>query len=133
MRLAVKVLITFATLVYGIVPAIADLSETHLLNPAWSAHARFHGAWFLAFSAGMAFMSLFILWRRDQLHLPIFVGLTFTAGFWIAVLTAPLYGGALVDENGIETVVMGLDANVFVFSVLMIVLLSSLVYALWSE
>ena len=48
-------------------------------------------------------------------------------------MTAPFYGGALVDENGIETFVMGLDANVLVFSVLTIALLSVFVYALRSE
>lgn len=133
MRLTVKVLITLATLVYGIVPAIADLNETHLLNPDWSAHARLHGAWFLAFAAGMALIGLFILWRRDQLLLPILIGLLFAAGFWVAVLTAPLYGGALVDENGIEAVVLGLDANVFTFSVLTTVLLFTLAYALYSD
>ena len=133
MRLTVKVLITLATLVYGIVPAIADLNETHLLNPDWSAHARLHGAWFLAFAAGMALIGLFILWRRDQLLLPILIGLLFAAGFWVAVVTAPFYGGALVDENGIEAVVLGLDANVFTFSVLTTVLLFTLAYALHSE
>lgn len=124
---------TLGTMVYSIIPAIADLNETHLLNPAWSEHARLHSAWFLAFTAAMAFMSLFILWKRDQLLLPSVVGLSFAGGFWVAVLTAPFYCGALVDKNGIETVVFSLDANVVTFSVLATIFLCALTYALRAE
>jgi len=56
-QLVAKLALTAVTLIYGIVPAIADLNETHLLNSHWSAHARLHGAWFLFFGASMAALS----------------------------------------------------------------------------
>ncbi|MEO1034794.1 MAG: DUF6640 family protein [Pseudomonadota bacterium] len=127
-RVAAKVLLTIVTLMYGVLPAIADLNETHLLNPEWSSHARVHGAWFLFFGAAMAFMSLYLVWFRNVLILPVFVGLMFVAGFWVAFLAAPLYGGALVDENGIETTILALESNVFTFSVVTTVLLIVLAY-----
>ncbi|MEM9670083.1 MAG: DUF6640 family protein [Pseudomonadota bacterium] len=128
--LVAKVALTAVTLIYGIVPAIADLNETHLLNPEWSAHARLHGSWFLFFGAFMGTLSLYFIWVRDSLILPTMIGLGFVSGFWLAVLTAPLYSGALVDSNGVETQILGLDANAFIFTLLTITLLLVLVYAL---
>lgn len=116
--LIIKVVVTIGTLVYGIVPAVADLNETHLYNPEWSPHARVHGAWFLFFGLLMSFLALFLLWVRNELVLSIVIGLCFVAGFWLAFLTSSLYGGALVDANGVETRILGLESNVFVFSVL---------------
>jgi len=127
--LIIKIVVTIGTLVYGIVPAIADLNETHLFNPQWSPHARVHGAWFLFFGALMSFLALFLLWVRNDLMLPIVIGLCFVAGFWLAVLTASFYGGALVDINGVHTHVLGLDSNVFVFSMLGILFGACLIFA----
>jgi hypothetical protein len=43
-----KILITLATIFYGIMPVIADLSDSHLLNPSWMPHAKFHLVWLLS-------------------------------------------------------------------------------------
>ena len=126
--LIIKVAVTLGTLVYGIVPAIADLNETHLYNPDWSPHARVHGAWVLFFGLLMSFLALFLLWVRNELALSIIIGLCFVAGFWLAFLTSSLYGGALVDANGVETRILGLESNVFVFSVLGILFGASLYF-----
>ncbi|MEM0969387.1 MAG: DUF6640 family protein [Verrucomicrobiota bacterium] len=113
---------TFASLVYGIVPAIADLNETHLYNPGWSPHARVHGAWVLFFGGFMALLAIHLLWIRNEVVLPIVIGLCFVAGFWLAYLTSSYYGGALVDSNGIEVQILGVESNLFVFSVLAVLL-----------
>ncbi|MEL6207329.1 MAG: DUF6640 family protein [Pseudomonadota bacterium] len=129
MRLIWKGVVTLVTLFYGIVPAIADMNETHLLNEGWSAHARVHGAWFLFFGAGMALVSLYLLWLRDEMVLPIVIGLLYVAGFFAAFLTAPLYGGALVDPNGVAVRILGIESNLFLFSVAGAVLIAALVKA----
>ncbi|MEL6235038.1 MAG: DUF6640 family protein [Pseudomonadota bacterium] len=125
MRFIWKAVISLATIFYGLVPAIADLNETHLFHPGWSAHARVHGAWFLGFGAGMAGLSLFLTWRRDDARLAAVIGLLFAAAFWLAYLTSGLYGGSLVDEGGVEAQILGLDANLAVFSVLLVVFLAA--------
>lgn len=130
MRTGVKIFASVVTLFYGLVPAIADLNDTHLLNPQWSAHARFHTAWFLAFTAGIAAVALYLIWRRDEIVLPIQFGLLFCSGFWVALVFGSAYGGALVDTNGYSQQVMGLDSNVFLFSVMGVLLLVLLGIAL---
>ena len=129
MKLILKIAVTAITIFYGLVPAIADLNETHLFNPLWSEHARFHGAWFLAFAAGIALVALYLIWVRDDVFLPIAFGLIFVAGFWVATVFGPTYGGALVDENGYLQTVLGIESNMFLFSVVGALLLLMLVLA----
>ncbi|MEL6953663.1 MAG: DUF6640 family protein [Pseudomonadota bacterium] len=129
MKIFLKIAVTAITIFYGLVPAIADLNETHLFNPLWSEHARFHGAWFLAFAAGIALVALFLIWVRDDVFLPIAFGLMFVAGFWVATVFGPTYGGALVDENGYVQTVLGIESNMFLFSVVGALLLLMLILA----
>ncbi|MEM9793088.1 MAG: DUF6640 family protein [Pseudomonadota bacterium] len=124
--LAVKILVSAVTVFYGVVPALADLNETHLFNPLWSEHARFHAAWFLAFTAGVAGISLYMMWQRGEIILPIFIGLMFAGGFWVATLFGPLYGGALVDSNGYVQTILGVESNMFLFSVVTLLLVGAL-------
>ncbi|MEO0659500.1 MAG: DUF6640 family protein [Pseudomonadota bacterium] len=123
---ALKIGVSVVTIFYGFVPALADLNETHLFNPLWSAHARFHGAWFLAFAAGVALISLYLMWWRDEVLVPIFLGLMFALGFWVATVFGPAYGGALVDPNGHVQTIAGIEANMFLFSVLTLLLIVAL-------
>jgi len=129
MKLALKIAVSVITIFYGLVPAIADLNETHLLNPLWSQHARFHGAWFLAFAAGVAGMALFLIWRRDEVFVPIVLGLMFAGGFWIATLFRSAYGGELVDTNEHTHTIAGIESNTFLFSVVGVLLLATLFFA----
>ncbi|MEL6467718.1 MAG: DUF6640 family protein [Pseudomonadota bacterium] len=130
-KLVLKIGVSAITVFYGFVPAYADLNETHLFNPLWSEHARFHGAWFLAFAAGVALISLYLMWWRDDMFVPISLGLMFAAGFWIATFFGPAYGGALVDPNGHTQTIAGIEANMFLFSVVTMLLSAALGFAAW--
>ncbi|MGD1888581.1 MAG: DUF6640 family protein [Cohaesibacteraceae bacterium] len=129
-RTVLKIFVSAITIFYGFVPALADLNETHLLNPLWSEHARFHTAWFLAFTAGVSGTALFLIWRRDEVFIPITLGLMFSAGFWAATLFRNAYGGALVDSNGHTHTIAGIESNTFLFSVVSILLVATLVAAI---
>ncbi|MEM9434662.1 MAG: DUF6640 family protein [Pseudomonadota bacterium] len=129
-RTLLKIFVSAITVFYGFVPAVADLNETHLFNPLWSEHARFHGAWFLAFSAGIACTGLFLIWRRNEVFIPITFGLLFAAGFWVATIFSGAYGGALVDTNGHTHTILGIESNTFLFSVVTLLLLVALGAAL---
>lgn len=124
-----KVFISAITVFYGLVPALADLNETHLFNPLWSEHARFHGAWFLAFGAGVAGTASFLIWWRNDVFVPIALGLMFAGGFWIATLFRSAYGGALVDPNGHTHTIAGIESNTFLFSAVTLLLIAALVAA----
>lgn len=125
-KLVLKVVVSLLTVFYGLVPAVADLNETHLLNPMWSEHARFHGAWFLAFAGGIALTALFLIWVRNQVVLPVVFGLMFAGGFWVATVFQSAYGGGLVDPNGFEQRILGIESNLFLFSVVSVLFFAAL-------
>ncbi|MCO5971272.1 DUF6640 family protein [Actinoallomurus soli] len=57
-------LVTAAVLGSGISNALADLNRTHVFNPCWPPHARFHAASAVTTNAGWSLTSLWLLWRR---------------------------------------------------------------------
>lgn len=125
-----KITLTVVTVAYGFGPLLADLNETHLLHPAWPAHARFHGLWYLVFAALVAFLAVRRIWLQGDLLLPTSLGLYFVSAFWIAFFTTPLYGGGLADTAGLEVRLFGFEANLIVFSILTALLLATLAYEL---
>ena len=84
--------------------------------------------WWLVLDLGMMFGSS--CWR-DEVFVPIFLGLGFAVGFWIATVFSPAYGGALVDPNGHTHTIAGVESNVFLFSVVTMLLIAALGLAAW--
>ena len=39
-------------------------NETHVFNPRWTPHAKFHGAQGVSMCVALSLMSLYLLWRR---------------------------------------------------------------------
>ena len=113
--LPAKVLITLATLFYGVVPVIADLSDSHSFNPNWMPHAKLHLAWLLSTNSLLAIFSLYILWMKDRTLEAGLIGIIVMAGFWVSALTKNLYGGAFVDPHLEVPEIIGLHPNVFAF------------------
>lgn len=58
-----KSLIALSTLCTGVGALVADLNRTHLFNPTWPPHARFHDAQTMSLAAGLAAATLTGLWR----------------------------------------------------------------------
>ena len=56
-----RVLITIATLVYGVIPVLVDISETHAFHPDWPPHARFHMVWLLGTNSTLAVLTLYLM------------------------------------------------------------------------
>ena len=122
-------LITIATLVYGFIPPLVDLTETHVFHPDWMPHARLHAVWQLATNSGLALLALYLMWIRSdntllRLRMAGLIGLCVYAGFFVSALTHPLFGGALADEQGGVPTVMGIYGNVMAFTpMLMLVII----------
>lgn len=116
-----RVLITIVTLMYGIIPPLVDLTETHVFHPDWTPHARFHMVWLLATNSGLAILALYLMWMsRLEVQFRIkasgVIGLIVLGGFFVSALTSHVYGGSLVDPVGGVPPIMGIDANLVIFS-----------------
>ena len=81
------IIISLATVIYGVGPLIADLSITHVFHPYWAPHARFHMVWLLAINSSIAMISLCFIWIRTEVLTDAFLGLSMMISFWIAVLS----------------------------------------------
>jgi len=104
--LPAQVLLTLSTLGYSLIPAIFDSNNTHMTNPLWVPHARFHVVWQVVTYVCVAILALYFIWGDHgdgSTHLWYAALLSVAAyfGFFTAVATTKLYGGATYDPNGV--------------------------------
>jgi len=105
-HLPARILITIATVGYGIATVFVDFNKTHATNPTWTPHARFHVVWQITSYFGIALIVLALTWfpgpmEDERLYLAGGLGVVVIGAFFVAVLVRPLYGGALKDQNGV--------------------------------
>lgn len=127
--LAVRIALTVTALeFFG--PIVRDFHPSHALNPDWVGHARVHLVWLLGFMGLSGLANLYLVWLRRPFELRnLWLSAAWQScnlgGFWIAYLLTPIYGGE-ITVPGIHTHILGYDENVFVFSVLSLLMLGIL-------
>ena len=101
MLLAAKILLTIATLGYSLIPTIFDSNNTHVTNPSWDKHARFHVVWQVSSYVYVALLALYLTWTAGSDTRNLWIAAILAAagygGFWTAVLSRPAYDGKLVS------------------------------------
>lgn len=60
-----RILLTTVLLDTGIVSTIVDWNSSHLFNPTWPPHARFHDVAMLNLLNGVCIIALWLMWRRS--------------------------------------------------------------------
>jgi len=78
MLIAAKILLTLATPGYSAIPAMFDSNETHVTNPSFPGHARFHIVWQVSSYVYVALLALYLIWS--------------------AVASRDMYAGTLVSQ-----------------------------------
>jgi hypothetical protein len=128
-----RILMTLATLIYGVIPPIVDLGATHVFHPDWTPHARMHMVWLLGTMSSIAVLALYFLWahveRRMGIRMAGILGLCCLGGFFLSAATTPMYGGALNDVGGVPDVAGLVDANLLGFGIAALLLLVGWVMA----
>lgn len=123
-----KLLILLVALATPLGAFVADWNVTHIYNPNWPPHAKFHDAQTLNFAIVLAALSIFFLWsRRSYGVAQLRLAITFAALYWITQGTAILYPGtALVDPEyaGSFPVILGVELNQQLGEVVFLVLLA---------
>ena len=115
-----RILLSIATVLYGTLPVLADLTETHAYHPDWPPHARMHMVWFLCTNGAMAVLALYLMWVSrievaTRTRIAGVIGLCSLGGFFVSAATAKTYGGALMDPVGGVPPINGVDANLVAF------------------
>ncbi len=94
-----KVLISAAGLIPAVGAFLADWNKTHVYNPKWPPHAKFHNAQTITLAVDMAGLTLWQLWKpgpltRDRLRSATMTG----AMFWLTQLPAVFFPGAAFTD-----------------------------------
>ncbi len=94
----------------------ADLNRTHVVNPGWPPHARFHAAAGWGTVTGSQLLALWLLWRPGQQGREGDLAVT-TAALLPAIAWAPFFfalavpGTAVEDQPGHLPRIAGVPAN----------------------
>lgn len=133
-HLSGKILLTLATAMYTFVPPIVDLNKTHATNPLWVSHARFHVVWQTMIMLGIGLLSIYLLWFSEigsvfSIDLAFILGLIVLGSFVINVGAKKLYAGTLSDPNGVPPIFKNVDANLFFFSLALLILIAGYLMA----
>ena len=100
MNTTARILFTALGLFTAISPFAADWNETHIYNPLWTPHAKFHNAQTMLFGAALGLLTLAFAWmarpdRRQVLVTAIFAGL-----YWLTqALSITFPDTALADPE----------------------------------
>jgi hypothetical protein len=78
----------------GLGGLLSDFSETHLLNPNWPPHARFHNAQTMSMGMLLAALTLLFAWRRmGDARLQILATGAFGSLYWLSISCAQFFPG----------------------------------------
>jgi hypothetical protein len=133
-NLVARVLLTLATVGYGLITVKADFNRTHATNPNWVPHARFHVVWQISSYIGFGLFALALIWwpgplALERLYVVAAFAVIIYGAFFVALIAMPVYGGRAYDTNGykpfnapIPIIAKKWDANITAFSIQLIIL-----------
>jgi hypothetical protein len=130
-----RILLSLASIGYGVITVKADFNRTHATNPAWTPHARFHVVWQITSYVGFGLIAQALIWAPgsyavERLYLAAAFAAVVYGAFFIALATMSVYGGRTYDDNGYQpfTLQLGgprlMDLNVSAFSVMSLFLIA---------
>lgn len=96
-----RLLLTLVATVTIVSPYIADWNATHIYNPRWPPHAKFHNAQTMVLAALLGLSALGCIWRsRIASRSTLFTGLMFDGLYWVSQALAFVFPGvAWTDPN----------------------------------
>ena len=124
-----KVLTSLCLILAGMGPLLLDIGDTHLFNPNWVEHSRVHEVWRLATNFMIAFLGLYLIWKKNMHSIASLLSLCMILGFMISVITMPFYNGLAVGIGIDELSPFNIPLNILSFIVVLVVQTFSLLLA----
>jgi hypothetical protein len=99
--LSYRILLTIVGLFTCTSAFLADWNETHIHNPRWPPHAKFHNGQTMSMGLALGMLTLYYLWRplmvesaKDNLNIVV----TFASLYWVTQLSAILFPGTMFTD-----------------------------------
>ena len=124
-----KLLTSLCLILAGMGPLLLDIGDTHLFNPNWDEHSRVHEVWRLATNFMIAFLGLYLIWKKNMHSIASLLSLCMILGFMISVITMPFYNGLAVGIGVDELRPFNIPLNILSFIVVLVVQTISLLLA----
>ncbi|MBF2029844.1 MAG: hypothetical protein IGS48_24340 [Oscillatoriales cyanobacterium C42_A2020_001] len=89
-----RILLSVVLVSTAVVSVAVDWNTTHIFNPEWHPHAKFHDVVMLWLLSGMSMMALWLLWRRSTepdiaYTVAMLVPVVFWSPFFFTTLVVP--------------------------------------------
>lgn len=117
--------ISLSAFVLAVLLPSLEISVTHLINPDWPSHARLHDAWQLLTNGALSIFALVLVWKGHAPKIGIGIALIISISFLISLISGPLYGGSMLNSDGTEMAVAGLNVAVLIVVILTVLLMLS--------
>src|SRR3979490_1062390 len=89
-------IVTIVAVLTSFIAYVFDWNETHVFNPKWPPHAKFHNAQTLLLGTLLGSVSLWLLWHNHDLHAAVIT----CSLYWVAQLGSLAFPGtALIDPE----------------------------------
>jgi hypothetical protein len=117
-------------------PYMADWNVTHIYNPLWLPHAKFHNAQTMVLGAFLGSLAFYCLWFRKTLteKQSLNEGVVLALLYWLAQLPAILFPGTKLTDPGVNHVQMpiifGIEFNQLIMNITVLLPLLVLGYFL---
>lgn len=117
-----KLLITFCIALYAIGVPILEINDTHVFNPHWPPHVKIHEVWQLVTNSALGALSLWLIWRKNQIMLAAIISSLITGGFLLAFSIRGQYGGSMKYLDGSEKTIFDVNIGVVGFGLAFLLL-----------
>ncbi|MCE7010953.1 hypothetical protein LWC34_50345 [Kibdelosporangium philippinense] len=116
-----KIILTVTLVATMLGPTVIDFNESHVFNPAWPPHARFHTVELLAVGIGMALVGLWLLWRRSFFQVAAAVPVVVWGAFFVPLFVP---GTSYEEYPGESARLAGIPMNLFMAVVFIVLTLA---------
>ena len=113
-----RILLTICAILTATASFLADWSETHVLNPNWPPHAKFHNGQTMSFALLLGILTIYYTWRpsppysssssrekkkekqeeKKKKKDDLWTAAIFASVYYVAALSAILYPGSLAVD-----------------------------------
>lgn len=107
-----RILITLSVVIFAIVIPILEVNSSHVFNPNWPSHARFHEVWQLTTNCGIGLLCLWLAWVRNKVELASVLVVLVMGGALFAYGIQGAYGGSILSGN-ISKTILGIELAAF--------------------
>ncbi len=88
-----RILVTLVCIVNLVGAPLADYNKTHIFNPLWPPHARFHDGQTISLSVALGLTALFFCWNKKNSQ-NLAVAILIASLYWITQACAGFFPGA---------------------------------------